>query len=74
MGSPLFPRAYEELVNEDIAWLEANAPSCLERGHIVAILQQSVNEYRERGYMEDMTHEGWRYKSETETPNKQGER
>lgn len=58
MGSQLFPEAYEELINEDIAWLEKNSPSELERGHIVAVLQQSVKEYRERGYMEAMCHEG----------------
>ena len=65
MSSPLFPGAYKELVDEDITWLEANAPGSLERGHIVAVLMQSVEEYRERGYMEDMMREGWRYKKPT---------
>ena len=44
MSCPLFPRAYEELIQEDIEWLEANSPSELERGHIVAVLRQSVSE------------------------------
>ena len=55
MGTNLFPDAYEELVNEDIKWLEENTEGSLERGHIFQILKSSVREYRERGYMEAMT-------------------
>jgi len=70
MSSPLFPGAYEELVEEDIAWLTKVAPQSLERGHIIEVLKESVLEYRERGYMEDMTRTGWRYQAKTEPPKK----
>ena len=57
MGTNLFPEAYEDLVNEDIEWLQKNTEPCIERGHIVQLLKASVKEYRDRGYMEAMTGE-----------------
>jgi hypothetical protein len=46
MGCPLFPEAYEELVEEDIKWLEDNTERSLERGHIISILRENVKYYQ----------------------------
>lgn len=67
MGCPLFPKAYEKLVNEDIEWLKENTSDTLERKHIISIMKHSVREYNVRGYMEDMRHEGPHYNSNKET-------
>jgi len=65
MGTPLYPEAYEELVNGDIAWLKKNTEPCLEQNHIIAVLKHSVKEYEARGYMESMCHEGPVYGGKT---------
>ena len=66
--SKLFPGAYEELINEDIAWLETNTePPSLERGHIIGVLRQSVREYRVRGYGEAMSRTGPHYSPQLPT-------
>jgi hypothetical protein len=54
MGCPLFPEAYEELVEEDIKWLEDNTERSLERGHIISILRENVKYYKKTGYMQAM--------------------
>ena len=36
---------YQQLIDEDIAWLKANAPDTLERQHIILTLEYSVEEY-----------------------------
>ena len=64
MSCPLHPGAYEALIDEDIEWLRHVAHPGLERDHIINVLRQSVDEYRERGWMEDMTHTGWRHDKE----------
>ena len=33
---------YQALIDEDVTWLEANAPHSLERDHIVTVLNHSV--------------------------------
>lgn len=49
MGIQLFPRAYDELIDEDIAWLKEAAgkdnPS-LELRHILVVLEKSKEDYR----------------------------
>lgn len=70
MSVPLFPQAYEQMINDDIMWLEYHAEDSLERGHIIAVLKQSVEEYRERGYEEDMYHTGWRHEKKLNTEQK----
>lgn len=42
MSMPLNRTAFEALITEDIAWLEANAPNTLERRHIVACLKEQA--------------------------------
>lgn len=58
MGTNLFPGAYEELIKEDIVWLEDNTERSLERSHIIEVLKHAVKEYRIRGYDEAMTETG----------------
>jgi hypothetical protein len=44
---------YEQLVNEDIAWLE-KIPRTLERDHIIAVLKASIeHEYPSRKFSVD---------------------
>ena len=38
----LTPQAYRKLVEDDIKWLLGNAPSALERSHIIEVLQDHV--------------------------------
>jgi len=54
MSIPLYPDAYKDLVDEDIEWLLANTKRSLERDHILAILNKSVNDYRDFGYEKSM--------------------
>jgi hypothetical protein len=42
MSMPLNRAAFEQVIAEDIAWLEANAPDTLERRHIVACLKEQA--------------------------------
>lgn len=42
MGSRMNRSAYNELIDEDTAWLQKEAPPSLERSHIVCVLEQSV--------------------------------
>lgn len=44
MGGTLTRAAYQELVDEDIAWLERQ-PRTLERDHVIEIVRQSVAMY-----------------------------
>ena len=55
MSTNLFPHVYEELIIEDIEWLQKNTKSSLEQRHIISVLNDSAREYRDRGYMEAMT-------------------
>jgi hypothetical protein len=55
MPTNLFPRAYEKLILEDKEWLISNTADTLERQHIIAVLDSSTKEYRDRGYMEAMS-------------------
>lgn len=64
MPCNLFPRAYDQLVNEDIEWLKANSPDCLERDHILHVLEFSKREYRVRGYDEAMHKTGPHYSNQ----------
>lgn len=41
MSYRLNKKVYEQLINEDIAWLE-KVPRTLEREHIIAILKASI--------------------------------
>lgn len=54
MSCNLFPHAYDKLIQEDIDWLENNAPETIERDHIILVLKHSAKQYRERGYSEAM--------------------
>ncbi len=42
MSMPLNRSAFEQLIAEDIAWLESAAPDTLERRHIVACLKEQA--------------------------------
>lgn len=64
MSCNLFPRFYDQLVDEDIEWLKTNAPDCLERKHILAVLEFSKREYRLRGYDEAMSKTGPHYQKD----------
>lgn len=64
MSCNLFPRFYDQLVDEDIEWLKANAPDSLERDHILAVLEFSKREYRLRGYDEAMSKAGPHYQKD----------
>ena len=48
MGTQMNRKAYEALVEEDKAWLIANAPPSLERDHIIQVLDSSVRDYAPR--------------------------
>ena len=45
MPMPLTPGAFSKLIDEDIQWLEANAPDSLERQHIILVLLQRAKDY-----------------------------
>jgi hypothetical protein len=48
MSMKLNKPGYEQLINEDIEWLEKKVPRTLERDHIVAVLKASIeHEYPE---------------------------
>ena len=64
MSCNLFPRFYDQLVDEDIEWLKTNAPDSLERKHILAVLEFSKREYRLRGYDEAMSKTGPHYQKD----------
>lgn len=64
MSTDLFPCDYDELVDEDIEWLKANAPHSCERDHILDVLAFSKREYRLRGYDEATGKTGPHYKQE----------
>ena len=64
MSCNLFPRFYDQLVDEDIEWLKTNAPDSLERDHILAVLEFSKREYRLRGYDEAMSKTGPHYQKD----------
>lgn len=54
MACNLYPAAYEKLLEENKQWLLANSPDSLEREHIIAVMEASAREYRNRGYDEAM--------------------
>jgi hypothetical protein len=59
MSTNVFPHIYEEMIDQDIKWLDENLKEDahkggLEYGHIIAIFRDSAKEYRERGYDEAM--------------------
>ena len=64
MSCNMFPRFYDQLVDEDIEWLKTNAPDSLERDHILAVLEFSKREYRLRGYDEAMSKTGPHYQKD----------
>jgi len=45
MSGKLNKNSYQQLIDEDIAWLKANAPDCLERQHIILALECSIDMY-----------------------------
>jgi hypothetical protein len=45
MSGKLNKHSYQQLIDEDITWLKANAPDCLERQHIILTLECSVEQY-----------------------------
>ena len=48
MGTQMNRKAHEALVEEDKAWLLGNSPPCLERDHIIQVLDSSVRDYAPR--------------------------
>jgi len=54
MACNLNTAAYEKLLEENKQWLLANSPDSLEREHIIAVMEASAREYRNRGYDEAM--------------------
>ena len=64
MSCNMFPRFYDQLVDEDIEWLKTNAPGSLERDHLLAVLEFSKREYRLRGYDEAMSKTGPHYQKD----------
>ena len=48
MACNLTPAAYEKLLEENKQWLLANSPDSLEREHIIAVMEASAREYRNR--------------------------
>lgn len=42
MSMRLNKEGYEQLINEDIAWLEKSSSDTLERRHIIAVLLTSI--------------------------------
>lgn len=68
MSCPLFPAAYDKLIEEDIKWLEANTPDCIERHHVTIVLKHSASQYRERGYDESMRRDtAWNTRAQLST-------
>ena len=45
MVSKLNKNAYEQLIQEDIDWLEKHTEDTLEQNHIIAVLKDSVRFY-----------------------------
>lgn len=45
MSGKLTRESYQEIIAEDIAWLEKLGPNCLERRHIALVLNASVRYY-----------------------------
>ena len=51
MSMPISKECYESIIEQDIKWLDEVHPgSSLEKGHIKAVLRESIEQIYGRGY------------------------
>ena len=50
MPTNVNPHTYDQMIDQDVRWLEHTASPSLYRTHIIAVLKQAKIDYRESGY------------------------